>query len=134
MRNHSLKPLIVFVSLVLSAAAGSVYAQGRGSARTDQTPIVEAVGCLSQTGSDWILTDATEAATVTTTFTTPEAVKAAAEKPLGTQQYRLLGTRPFSPDPHKGHKMVVKGLLIKGDSESRINVTSLQMLAETCAK
>ena len=129
-----MKSLIVFVSLVLSAAAGSVYAQGRGSARPDQTPIVEAVGCLSQTASGWILTDATEAATVTTTFTTPEAVKAAAEKPLGTQQYRLLGTSPFGPDRHKGHKMAIKGLLIKGDSESRINVTSLQMLAETCAK
>jgi hypothetical protein len=134
MRKHSLKPLIVFVSLVLSAAAGSAYAQGRGSARADQTPIVEAVGCLSQTGSDWILTDATEATAVTTTFTTPEAVKAAAEKPLGTQQYRLLGTGPFSPDRHKGHKMVVKGLLVKSGTESRINVTSFQMLAETCAK
>ena len=134
MRNHSLNPSTAFVFVVLAGAAGSAYAQGRGSARPDQTPIVEAVGCLSQTGSNWILTDATEAATVTTTFTTPEAVKAAAEKPLGTQQYRLLGTSPFSPDRHKGHKMAIKGLLIKGDSESRINVTSLQMLAETCAK
>jgi hypothetical protein len=134
MRNHSLKPSTAFVFVVLAAAAGSVYAQGRGSARPDQTPIVEAVGCLSQTGSNWILTDATEAATATTTFTTPEAVKAAVEKPLGTQQYRLLGTSPFSPDRHKGHKMAIKGLLIKGDGESRINVTSLQMLAETCAK
>ena len=129
-----MKPLIVVVSLVLSAASGSVYAQGRGSARPDQTPIVEAVGCLSQTGSGWILTDATEAATVTTTFTTAEAVKAAAEKPLGTQQYRLIGTSPFSPDRHKGHKMVVKGLLVKSESDSRINITSFQMLAETCAK
>jgi hypothetical protein len=134
MRNHSLKLSLSFVFLVLAAAAGTVYAQGRGSARPDQTPIVEAVGCLSQTGSGWILTDATEAATVTTTFTTAEAVKAAADKPLGTLQYRLLGTSLFSPDRHKGHKMAIKGLLIKGDSESRINVTSLQMLAETCAK
>jgi hypothetical protein len=134
MRKHSLKQSIVFVSLVLFAVAGTLHAQGRGTARSDQTPIVEAVGCLSQMGSNWILTDATEAAISTTTFTTPEAVKAAAEKPLGTQQYRLLGTSPFSPDRHKGHKMAIKGLLIKGDSESRINVTSLQMLAETCAK
>ena len=128
-----MRPSIVLVSLVLSAAAGSVYAQGRGSARPDQTPIVEAVGCLSQTGSDWILTDAIEAAPVTTTFTTPDAVKAAAAKPLGTQRYRLLGTSPFGPDSHKGHKMVVRGLLIKSGSETRINITSLQMLAEKCA-
>ena len=134
MRKQSLKTSIVFVSLVLSAAAISLYAQGRGAGGPDQTPIVEAVGCLSQMGSAWILTDATEAAIATTTFTTPEAVKAAAEKPLGTQQYRLLGTTLFGPDRHKGHKMVVKGLLIKSGTESRINVTSFQMLAETCAK
>ena len=123
---------IALVSLVVAATAVSVYAQGRGSARPDQTPIVEAVGCLSQTGSAWTLTDATEAATVTTTFTTPDAIKAAAEKPLGTQRYRLLGTSAFGPDQHKGHKMVVRGLSIKSGSETRINVTSFQMLAEKC--
>ena len=85
-------------------------------------------------GTDWILANATDAVVSRTPFTTPDAVKAAAEKPLGTQRYRLLGTSPFSPDRHKGHKMAVRGLLIKSGSETRINVTSFQMLAETCAK
>ena len=92
------------------------------------------VGCLSQTGANWILANATDPAASTTSFTTPEAVKAAAEKPLGTQQYRLLGTSPFSPERHKGHKMVVRGLLIKSGSDTRINLTSFQMVAATCAK
>jgi hypothetical protein len=61
-------------------------------------------------------------------------VKAAEEKPLGTGQYRLIGTSPFSPERHKGHKLVVKGLLIKNGSDARINLTSFQMLSETCAK
>ena len=123
------------VWLLLFAAAGGAYAQSRPpEPSSDQPPIVEVVGCLSQTGADWILKDATEPAVSTTSFTTPEALKAAAEKPLGTQQYRLLGTSPFSPDRHKGHKIVVKGLLIKGGSDTRINLTSFQMLAETCAK
>jgi len=61
-------------------------------------------------------------------------VKAAAEKPLGAEKYRLLGTSPFSPERHKGHKMVIKGLLIKSGSEPRINLSSFQMLSETCAK
>jgi hypothetical protein len=43
-------------------------------------------------------------------------------------------TAPFSPEGHKGHKMVVRGLLIKSGSETRINLTSFQMVAETCAK
>jgi len=131
-----LKPWITIkiVWLVMVTAAGGAYAQGRGQGRADQTPIVEAVGCLSQTGSDWILVNATEAETVTTTFTTPDALKAAAGKSLGTQKYRLLGVKPFSPEPHNGHMMVARGLLIKGSSDIRINVTSLQMLAATCAK
>jgi hypothetical protein len=123
------------VSLVLFVAVGGAYARGRGpQTNPDQPPVVEVVGCLSQTGANWILATATDPAAATTSFTTPEAVKAAAEKPLGTQQYRLLGTSPFSPERHKGHKMVVRGLLIKNGREGRINLTSFQMLAETCTK
>ena len=124
------------VWLLVAAAVGSVHAQGRGSApNPDQLPIVEVVGCLSQAGADWNLANATEPAVSPTAFTTPEAVKAAAEKPLGSQQFRLLGTSPFTPERHKGHKIVVRGILIKsGSSDSRLNVTSFQMLAETCAK
>jgi hypothetical protein len=123
------------VCVLIAAAVAGAQAQGRrGAPSSDQLPIVEVVGCLSQTGDDWMLANATEPASTPTSFTTPEAVKAAAEKPLGTQQYRLIGTSPFSPDRHKGHKMVVKGLLIKSGTDSRINITSFQMLAETCAK
>ena len=123
------------VWLLVFAAAGGAYAQAPASEpKPDQAPIVEAVGCLSQMGTDWILANATDPAVSRTPFTTPDAVKAAAEKPLGTQKYRLLGTSPFSPDRYKGHKMAVRGLLIKSGSDTRINVTSFQMLAETCAK
>jgi hypothetical protein len=123
------------VWLFVAAAVGGAYAQGRQSGPSpDQLPIVEVVGCLSQTGTDWVLTNATEPATSQTSFTTPEALTAAAEKRLGTQQYRLLGTSPYSPSSHKGHKIVVKGFLIKSGSPSRINVTSFQMVAESCAK
>jgi hypothetical protein len=111
------------------------YAQGQPpKPNSDQPSLVEVVGCLSQTGANWILANATDPDTSTTSFTTPEGVKAAADKPLGTQQYRLLGTSPFNPEPHKGHKIVVRGLLIKNGSETRINLTSFQMVAATCAK
>ena len=119
----------------LLAVGGGASAQSQPSKpSSDLPPLVEVVGCLSQTGANWVLANASDPAPSTTSFTTPEAVKAAAEKPLGTQQYRLIGASPFSPEPHKGHKMVVKGLLIKGGSEPRINLTSFQMLSQTCAK
>ena len=109
------------------------YSQGP-PANPDQLRFIEVVGCLSQTGANWMLTSASDPAASPSSFTTPEAVKAAAAKSLGTQQYRLLGIRSFSPEGHKGHKMVAKGLLVKSGSENRINLTSFQMLAETCAK
>ena len=130
-----MKPSTSIVCLLVLAAVGRAHAQAPASEpKPDQSPIVEAVGCLSQAGTDWILGSASETVPARTPFTTPDAMKAAAEKPLGSQRYRLLGTSPFSPDRHKGHKMVVRGLLIKSGTETRINVTSFQMLAETCAK
>jgi hypothetical protein len=120
------------IGLLVFAALNAAYAQGPPPA--DGAQLVEVVGCLSQTGSNWILANATDPAPATTTFTTPEAIKAAGEKPLGTQQYRLLGHKPFSPEAHKGHKMAARGLLIKSGSESRINLTSFQMLASACGK
>jgi hypothetical protein len=115
--------------------SGGASAQSQPSkANPDRPPLVEVVGCLAQTGTNWVLSNASEPAASTTSFTTPEAVKAAAEKPLGTGRFLLLGTAPFSPDGHKGHKMVVRGLLIKSGGDTRINLTSFQMLAETCPK
>src|SRR6476620_11284986 len=113
-QSSSILGLLVFAALTVA------YAQGRPPA--DGPQLVEVVGCLSQTGSNWILANATDPAPATTTFTTPEAIKAAGEKPLGTQEYRLLGTRLFSPETHKGHRMAARGLLIKSGTESRINL------------
>jgi hypothetical protein len=122
---------IVFFLLVIGGAS----AQSQPSKpNSDRPAIVEVVGCLSQTGANWVLTNASDPAPSTTSFTTPEAVKAAADKPLGTERFQLLGTGPFSPDVHKGHKMVVRGFLIKSGSETRINLSSFQMVAETCTK
>jgi hypothetical protein len=120
--------------LLVFAVAGGACAQSPSEPNSDQASIVEVIGCLSQTDAGWILAKATAPSVSPTSFTTPEAVKAAAEKPIGTDQYRLLGTSPFSPERHKGHKMVVRGLLIKSSKDPRINLTSFQMLAETCAK
>src|SRR5579859_3827237 len=91
------------VWLLVFGVAGGANAQGRPSKPSSDRPsIVEVVGCLSQTGANWILASATDPTEAKTSFTTPEAVKAAAEKPLGTQQYRLIGASPFGPDRHKG--------------------------------
>ncbi len=38
------------------------------------------------------------------------------------------------PEEHKGHKVLVKGLLIKDAAGQRLNITSLTTVGQTCAK
>jgi len=99
--------------------------------------IVEAVGCLEQKPSGaWLLTNASEPTVSKTQSTSAAALKMAADTPLGNQQDQLLGVSVFNPSSEKGQKVAVKGVLINtainDAKESRINVTSLQKLANTC--
>ena len=97
--------------------------------------IVEVVGCLQSAPNNmWMLTSASAPEMQRRPTTTPEAVKAAAAKPLGTQKFRLMNIAVFSPEKHQGHKMVVRGLFIKDAKDPRINLMSFQMLDATCAK
>ena len=50
---------------------------------------------------------------------------------LGSQNFQLMNPYP-APDPHKGHKVEVKGFLIRDPKGDRINVTSVQGLAPAC--
>ena len=47
---------------------------------------------------------------------------------------RLIGMTEMDPAPHRGHKVLVKGLLIKDATGQRINVTSLKTVGDTCGK
>jgi hypothetical protein len=97
--------------------------------------IVEVVGCLQSAPNDmWMLTSASAPELQRRPNTNPEAVKAAAARPLGTQKFRLMNIAVFSPAQHQGHKMVVRGILIKDAKDPRINTMSFQMLDAMCAK
>jgi hypothetical protein len=97
--------------------------------------LVEVVGCLTSRPNDtWFLTNATEPTISNRPWTTAGAVKAAETKPLGKREYRLIGLALLNPAGHAGHKMAVKGLLIKDEKEARINVTSFQMAGVDCGK
>ena len=50
----------------------------------------------------------------------------------GPNTYRLIGTSEFDLPAHKGHMVLVKGLFIKASPTSRVNVTSVTMVATTC--
>jgi hypothetical protein len=98
-------------------------------------PIVEAIGCLADGASNaWTLSNATEPVKSTPGFSKAEDVKAAEAKPLGSQQLRLIGLLEMHPEEHKGHKVLVKGLLVKDATGQRLNITSLTTVSQTCAK
>jgi mono/diheme cytochrome c family protein len=95
--------------------------------------IDEVVGCLQTSPSGmWMLTNASDPIVSNTQSTSLTALRAAAPRTLGNQQDRLLGVNVFNPSSHNGQKVAVKGVLIKDAQETRLNVTSLQMLDATC--
>ena len=102
----------------------------------DALPIVEAVGCLTEGPTrTWTLTSAAEPTRAGRAgFSRPEDVKAAEGRGLGSRQLRLIGMTEMNPAPHRGHKVLVKGLLIKDASGSRLNVTSLATVTPTCGR
>jgi hypothetical protein len=124
-------------SITLAAQRG-----GRGGAEfagppqgPDAIPVVETIGCLAEGPNDtWSVSNATEPTRSTPGFSKPEDLKAAEAKPLGSQQIPLIGMVEMHPDEHKGHKVLVKGLLIKDATGQRLNITSLTTVGATCAK
>ena len=96
--------------------------------------VVQVVGCLADgPNNTFLLTTATAPVKGGAASTTEEAIEAAKTKALGTARYVLIGLSEWSPADHRGHKMVVKGLMIKDATEVRLNVSSFQMIGETCA-
>ena len=94
---------------------------------------VEVVGCLMPgPNNTWLLTHAGEPASVVLTgayATTPTDLNT---KALGSQEFHLLDAMVYNPEAHKGHKMYVRGLLIKLATEQRMTISTLEMVAPTC--
>lgn len=108
--------------------------QGRdGPGPVPSFSLVQVVGCLEASpDGGWMLTGSTEAVRTRD----PAASDAAT---LGTLAERRFGEATFGlmsvyPDPteHSGHRMEVKGFLIRDPAGDRINVSALAMVAAAC--
>ena len=92
---------------------------------------VEVVGCLSAGPQHtWLLTKASEPIAVATSAAT--AASAAAGTALGTGTFQLVDALAYAPESHKGHKMYVRGLLIKVPGDERLTISALEMVSATC--
>jgi hypothetical protein len=132
----------VFVCILSTTLAAQRGGRGGGGAEfagppqdANDIPVVETVGCLvSGPENTWTLSSATEPVKSTPGFSKAEDAKAAESRPLGSQQMRLIGLVEMHPEEHKGHKVLVKGMLIKDAAGPRLNITSLTTVSQTCAK
>lgn len=93
---------------------------------------VEVVGCLTPgPGNVWLLSKASEP--VALPLSGPELRQVeVTDRPLGTEEFRLLDAMAYNPELHKGKKMYVKGLLIKLPGEQRMTISSLETVAPSC--
>jgi mono/diheme cytochrome c family protein len=96
--------------------------------------MVVMVGCLtSGPNGTWLLTSTSEPVQTKDEPPTPEELKDAGSQPLGSDSFQLISIVPFKPDSNIGHKMAAKGLLYRAAAENRLDVTSLQVVASSCA-
>jgi hypothetical protein len=98
-----------------------------------RTSIMFVVGCLAEENGKWFLNNAGEAFAVAGLPGSKTDNDPKADAPLGKNRFSLIGNvEEFGPGKHKGQKVRVKGLLIKAQPVSRVNITSLKMLAAEC--
>ena len=97
----------------------------------DKVPIVAVTGCIVDDGSGWALDKATEPVpSIANGPATGDVIKGPT---TGPNRFRLIGVSEFGLADHQGHTVLVKGLLIKAEPVSRVNVTSVTMVSTACA-
>lgn len=125
--------LLAFLTGLGGALASYAAAGQAPPASTQKLDIVESIGCLAEEPKGtWVLTDATDPVVSKQPYTNEAARKEAAARPLGTQRFTLIAISMFNPDTLRSHKVAAKGLLIKDAAGNRLNVTSLQPVADSC--
>ena len=94
---------------------------------------IETAGCLTPGPENtWLLTHASDPVSLASTTASALRDAAATDRPLGSQTFRLLDAMAYNPEPNKGKKMYVRGLLIKLPGEQRMTISMLEPLAPTC--
>lgn len=91
---------------------------------------VQAIGCVTQEGTKWMLTRATDPLRARTDALSSGAELAANAKKTGTTTVELVDAFP-EPVEYKGQKIEVKGMFVNGQPPG-INVLGLQKVADRC--
>jgi hypothetical protein len=147
--------LLIASAIVVIATA--VFVTGETAApQAAGIPIVIVAGCVAR-GQDgaWLLTSASEPRVSAIVHADAKEVAEARNLRLGTGRYRLIGTAEFAsaddllgqgqraqftrPEGanatgqlRAGRRVSIKGLLIAAENEQRLNLLSVQPIADAC--
>ena len=111
-------PFVLLAAVLFQAAANKV-------------DIVSVSGCLRQPSADtWMLVNATDP--VPSRANAPEKKEIPTTAPVGRNQFRLIGVSEFNLPAYKDHAVIVKGLHIKAQPVSRLNITSVTSISPSC--
>ncbi len=103
-----------------------------GSDPAARASIVSTTGCLEADAvGEWRLDHAGEPQASDAQSASAAGIRAAGARPPGDRHYHLVGVRFFNPAGLRACRVAVKGALTNSGRESRINVTSLQKLAQS---
>ncbi len=107
-----------------------------GPAQVPDFALVRVVGCLTANPSDgaWMLTQSTDPVRTGNPQPAAGERETAEGLPLGPRMYRLLVSAAYTPEPLKGHKVEVRGFLIRRPNETRLNITWLETLGPSCGE
>jgi hypothetical protein len=116
-----------FGAAVAIAMSGVIVDAQESSQRVE---VVQVTGCLRKAADAWTLAAATDPVVITRNE--PPAPPSQAPPAAGANEFRLIGTEEFDLASRKDKLVAVKGLLIKATPTSRLNVTSVTTVAESC--
>ena len=127
---HALRVVLVDAAMhILAAAAAFVLAAQ--AAAPQKIEIVSITGCLKETTpNNWTLVSATDP--VPSSANAPPARDIPSTPPAGKNEFKLIGVSEFNLPAHRDHTVILKGLFIKATPMSRLNITSVTMVAPTC--
>jgi hypothetical protein len=120
------------MTLVLAVAAVVPAAPRQQTPGTQKIEVVAVTGCLKQQGTanDWILVNATDP--VASRAGTPLPAELPKEPVFGKNQFKLIGVSEFNLPDKKDKTVVVKGLFLKSSPVSRLNITSVTVVSDSC--
>jgi mono/diheme cytochrome c family protein len=118
--------------LAADAAPGVMITGKDGPQPVPEFALVQLAGCLTQSGTNWVLTDTTEPFRTRAPELSPDDLKdPRGLARAGTGKFTLLDVQAYKPDTHKDHRVAVKGLLIRRP-ENRLNVTAISTISDAC--